>query len=50
MHKQETGFQGVGLLIRNELSPLCKVENIPKFHLNRALGVTLTLNNIEHKL
>ena len=48
-NKQETGSQGVGLLIRNELSPLCKVENIPKFHLNRALGVTLTLNNIEHK-
>tara|TARA_Y100001970_G_scaffold165349_1_gene202097 strand:+ start:743 stop:1600 length:858 start_codon:yes stop_codon:yes gene_type:complete len=48
-NKQETGNQGVGLLVNSDLDQMSKVENIPNFRLNRALGLTLTLNNVEYK-
>ena len=39
------GFQGVGLLIIENIDNMCSVENIPNFKLNRALGINLNYNN-----
>ena len=36
-----TGYQGIGLLIKSNLIPLCEVNNIPNFLFNRALGITI---------
>ena len=49
-NKNEKGYQGVGLLIRDSIDENCKVENIPNFKLNRALGVTLNTGKKEYKL
>ena len=49
-NKEETGYQGVGLLIRDEIDKNCKVENIPNFKLNRALGITFKTDKAEYKL
>ena len=46
----ETGNQGVGLLIHENISPQCKVTTIPNFKLNRALGITLNTNKNTYKL
>ena len=45
----EKGFQGVGLLIRNNIDDMCSVENIPNFKLNRALGIDFKYNNKNFK-
>ena len=39
-----TGQQGIGLLIRNNFTEFCKVERIPNFPLDRALGVVYAEN------
>jgi endonuclease/exonuclease/phosphatase family metal-dependent hydrolase len=44
------GFQGVGLLIIENIDNMCSVENIPNFKLNRALGINLNYNNNTFKL
>lgn len=46
----EHGYQGVGLLIHEELTSACTVTTIPNFKLNRALGITLTTDKDVYKL
>lgn len=46
----ETGYQGVGLLVQEDISTECEISNIPDFKLNRALGVILTTNEKTYKL
>ena len=46
----ETGYQGVGLLVHEDIATQCTVENIPNFKLNRALGLTLTTGSKIYKL
>ena len=45
----ETGFQGVGLLVQEQLDSYCTVTTIPNFKLNRALGIDFNLNNVNYK-
>ncbi len=46
----ETGNQGVGLLIKTDLTSKAVITNIPNFKLNRAVGLTITISNIEYKI
>ena len=47
---EECGYQGVGLLVHEDIAAKCKVTNIPNFKLNRALGVTLNTGDKTYKL
>jgi endonuclease/exonuclease/phosphatase family metal-dependent hydrolase len=44
-NNSETGYQGVGLLIKDTISEICNVKSIPNFYLNRALCVSFEYNN-----
>jgi len=46
----DSGYQGVGLLIKNSIIEGCTVENIPNFPLNRALGITINNAGKEYKI
>lgn len=46
----DSGYQGVGLLIKSKFRDFCKVENIPNFPLNRALGVTVSRYDKTYKI
>tara|TARA_B100001093_G_C26810947_1_gene1007546 strand:- start:857 stop:1729 length:873 start_codon:yes stop_codon:yes gene_type:complete len=46
----ETGQQGVGLLVRTTISNKCSIVNIPNFRLNRALGLTLQEGSRTYKI
>ena len=46
----EEGYQGVGLLIKSNIVNMCSVDNIPNFKLNRALGITININNLIYKI
>ena len=46
----DSGYQGVGLLIKSDIVGYTSVENIPNFPLNRALGVTINRDNKEYKM
>ena len=45
-----SGNQGVGILIKSNINDKCVVTNIPNFKLNRGIGITLTENNNTYKL
>ncbi len=49
-HGDQTGNQGVGVLIKSSISSIATITNIPNFKLDRGIGLTLTTSNSKYKL
>lgn len=47
---QQVGNQGVGLLIKDNISNICDIKPIPNFYLNRSLCVSFEYNTIMYNI